>query len=148
MLYYIIFGVILATVLLVLLIEFIHDSHEKFKKKLKFFGIILIVFVVLIIMTRFPQVISVIPAVFLILFRWRFLINFLVQTFLKNPKNNKFSKNIDEQEAFEILGLKKGASRKEIIDKYQELMKKNHPDKGGSDWITKKLNKARDILLG
>ena len=148
MLYYIIFGVILATVLLVLLIEFIHDSHERFKKKLKFFGIILIVFVVLIIMTRFPQVISVIPAVFLILFRWRFLINFLVQTFLKNPKNNKFSKNIDEQEAFEILGLKKGASRKEIIDKYQELMKKNHPDKGGSDWITKKLNKARDILLG
>ena len=148
MLYYIILGVILATVLLVLLIEFIHDSHEKFKKKLKFFGIILIVFVVLIIMTRFPQVISVIPAVFLILFRWRFLINFLIQTFLKNPKNNKFSKNIDEQEAYEILGLKKGASRKEIIDKYQELMKKNHPDKGGSDWITKKLNKARDTLLG
>ncbi len=148
MLYYIIFGVILATVLLVLLIEFIHDSHERFKKKLKFFGVILISFFVLIIMSRFPQAISVIPAVFLILFRWRFLINFLIQTFLSNPKNTKFSKNIDEQEAFEILGLKRGASRKEILDKYQELMKKNHPDKGGSDWITKKLNKARDTLLG
>ena len=76
------------------------------------------------------------------------LLYFLLQTFLRSPKNTKFSKNIDEQEAFEILGLKKGASRKEILDKYQELMKKNHPDKGGSDWITKKLNKARDTLLG
>ena len=81
MLYYIIFGVILATVLLVLLIEFIHDSHERFKKKLKLLGVILISFFVLIIMSKFPQAISVIPAVFLILYRWRFLINFLLQTF-------------------------------------------------------------------
>ena len=28
------------------------------------------------------------------------------------------------------------------------LIKKNHPDVGGSDWITKRLNQARDILLG
>ena len=148
MLYYIIFGVILATVLLVLLIEVIHESHERFKNKLKLFGIILISFFVLILTTRFPQAISVIPAAFLILYRWRFLINFIIQTFLKNSKNTKFSKNFDEQEALEILGLKRGSSRKEILDKYQELMKKNHPDKGGSDWITKKLNKARDTLLG
>ena len=40
-----------------------------------------------------------------------------------------------------------GASKKEILDSYQSLMKKNHPDLGGSDWITKKLNQARDILL-
>ena len=148
MIYYIIFGVILATVLLVLSIEFIHESHEKFKKKLKFFVIIVISFFVLAIMTKFPQAISVIPAVFLILYRWRFFINFIIQTFIKKQKNTKFSKKIEEQEAFEILGLKRGASRKEILDKYQELMKKNHPDKGGSDWITKKLNKARDTLLG
>merc|ERR1711991_849244 len=63
-------------------------------------------------MSKFPQVISVIPAVFLILYRWRFLINFLLQTFLRSPKNTKFSKNIDEQEAFEILGLKKRSFQK------------------------------------
>ena len=40
------------------------------------------------------------------------------------------------------------ASKEDIIKSYQKLIKKNHPDIGGSDWVTKKLNKARDILLG
>ena len=52
------------------------------------------------------------------------------------------------KEALDILGLKENATKKEILDNYQKLMKKNHPDLGGSDWITKKLNEAREILLG
>ena len=27
-------------------------------------------------------------------------------------------------------------------------MKKNHPDHGGSDWISARLNKAKETLLG
>ena len=42
-----------------------------------------------------------------------------------------------KKEAYQILGLEEGASKKEILDSYQSLMKKNHPDLGGSDWITK-----------
>ena len=40
------------------------------------------------------------------------------------------------------------ATKEDIIKSHQKLIKKNHPDIGGSDWVTKKLNKARDILLG
>ena len=32
--------------------------------------------------------------------------------------------------------------------KLYKLIKKNHPDLGGSDWIMKRLNQARDTLLG
>ena len=49
--------------------------------------------------------------------------------------------------ALEILGLTETASKDDIIKKYQDLMKKNHPDKGGSEWITKKLNQARETFL-
>lgn len=147
MLYYIIFGIILATILLSLFLEFIHDSHEKFKKKIKFILSFIIVFIILLIMTKFPSIISVIPAVFLILYRWRVFINFLLQTFFLKRKDN-FSKSLNKEQAYEILGLNQNASKNEILKRYQELIKKNHPDKGGSEWITKQLNKARDTLLG
>ncbi len=148
MLYYIIFGLILATILLVLFLEFIHQSHEKFKKKLKFILMTILLCIIVIIMTRFPHVISVIPAVFLILYKWRFFINFVLKTFLLKNRNKNNFHSFDKEEALKILGLKQGASKNEILKKYQELIKKNHPDKGGSEWITKKLNKARDTLLG
>ena len=48
-------------------------------------------------------------------------------------------------EAFEILGLNPSASKNDIIKRYNLLIK-NHPDVDGSEWISKKLNKARDIL--
>ncbi len=149
MLYYIIFGIILATILLAFLVNLVHSSREQFKKRLKLTFLFIILVVIILIMTRFPQVISVIPAIFLILYRWRFLINFLAKIFLlKNFKKPSFSKTLDKREALEILGLNNNASKNEILKRYQELMKINHPDKGGSEWITKKLNQARETLLG
>ena len=64
------------------------------------------------------------------------------RNFKKSP--NKINKNM----ALEILGLTETASKEDIIKKYQDLMKKNHPDHGGSDWITARLNKAKETLLG
>ena len=55
---------------------------------------------------------------------------------------------MDKSEALEILGLEGKPTKDEIIERYNKLIKKNHPDLGGSEWITKRLNKARDILLG
>ena len=147
MLYYIIFGIIFATILLAFLIELIHSSREKFKKKLKFIAVLSLFLFILILMIRFPQVISVIPAVFLILFRWRFLISFVAQLFLRKRKKN-VSSDIARKEALEILGLDETATKASINKRYQDLMKINHPDKGGSEWITKKLNKAKETLLG
>ena len=68
--------------------------------------------------------------------------------FLKKNYSKKKDSSITKKEAYQILGLSEGATKKEILQSYQNLMKKNHPDLGGSDWITKKLNEARDILLG
>lgn len=53
-----------------------------------------------------------------------------------------------KEEALEILGLDSNATKDEITERYNKLIKKNHPDLGGSEWITKRINKARDILLG
>ena len=54
---------------------------------------------------------------------------------------------IDKKEAYEILGLDFSASKDDIITAHRTLIEKNHPDKGGSNYLSSKINKARDILL-
>jgi len=50
-------------------------------------------------------------------------------------------------EARDVLGVDAAASREEIETAYRDLIVKNHPDHGGTDWIAAQLNQARDILL-
>ncbi len=54
---------------------------------------------------------------------------------------------MNRQLAFEILGLNEGANRKDIIHAHRKLMQKFHPDRGGSDYFSKKINAAKDLLL-
>ena len=49
-------------------------------------------------------------------------------------------------EAYSVLGLKPGASLEDVLNSYRMLMKKNHPDQGGSTYIASKLNEAKDLL--
>ena len=51
-------------------------------------------------------------------------------------------------QALEILGLNAGATEQEIRSAYNRLMKRVHPDVGGSDFFAKQLNDARDVLIG
>ena len=55
--------------------------------------------------------------------------------------------NLTIKEAYDILGLKPGASDNEIMAAYRKLMAKCHPDTGGNDWMAAKLNEAKDLLL-
>ena len=55
--------------------------------------------------------------------------------------------NISAAQALEILGLAEGANAEQVQAAYQRLMKRVHPDVGGSNYFAKQLNAARDALL-
>lgn len=55
---------------------------------------------------------------------------------------------LSREEAYQVLGLKPGATEAEIRAAHRRLMATAHPDRGGSDWIAARLNQARDVLLG
>jgi glucan phosphoethanolaminetransferase (alkaline phosphatase superfamily) len=51
-------------------------------------------------------------------------------------------------EAREVLGLKPGHTKDDVIQAHRRMMQKVHPDRGGSDYLAAQINKAKDTLLG
>ncbi len=54
---------------------------------------------------------------------------------------------MSRREAYETLGLQEGASPEEIIRAHRALMKKLHPDHGGSTGLAARVNQAKDVLM-
>jgi hypothetical protein len=57
------------------------------------------------------------------------------------------TQTMSEDEAYEVLGLQKGASEEDVIRSHRVLMKKLHPDHGGSTNLAARVNEAKDVLM-
>jgi len=65
-------------------------------------------------------------------------------------QNNSYQESsaleLSKKEALEILGLDDSASREDILKAHKKLLQRLHPDRGGSNYLAAKVNRAKDIL--
>jgi DnaJ-domain-containing protein 1 len=63
-------------------------------------------------------------------------------------RSRKPSGHMSVDEAYAVLGLEPGASDEEVSRAHRQMMKKFHPDQGGSTYLASRINEAKDIVLG
>lgn len=73
----------------------------------------------------------------------------------KNAQGNAHAGQVDragpgrmtEDEALEVLGLEPSATEAQIREAHRTLMKRLHPDQGGTNYLASRVNQAKDVLL-
>eukprot|EP00457_Paulinella_chromatophora_P013630 gb/GEZN01013955.1/.p1 GENE.gb/GEZN01013955.1/~~gb/GEZN01013955.1/.p1 ORF type:complete len:125 (-),score=17.16 gb/GEZN01013955.1/:423-797(-) len=67
--------------------------------------------------------------------------------YLKRYYNGGFEKEMTRREAALIIGIRESSTPEVIMAKYRKLMIKNHPDRGGSPFLSAKVNEAKELLM-
>ena len=75
------------------------------------------------------------------------LLPWLAQRKQQNHPQKTPDKGMSLSDAYAILGLDENATKQEITDAHRRLMAKNHPDKGGNDFLAAQLNTAKDLII-
>ena len=65
-----------------------------------------------------------------------------------NGSGNGLGRRMSAEEAWQVLGLEPDASRRQIAEAHARLEQKLDPELGGTHYLAKKIDEARDILLG
>ena len=158
---------ILLVVLYLLLNFFTKASSKKIAKGIRyiFFSIGILIAIALLLVGRYafsiPILIFLIPLIklkgigglFQLFQLWR-LIQYLRSTgrysFSSGANYSKASSNISLDDAYNILGCKKGCSKDEILSKYKKIMSKLHPDRNNDTDTTKlaqMVSEAKETIL-
>ena len=124
MFYYIVAIIILIAILMYFFLEFIHLPNKIFKKYTKIAILFILISIVIYLMRFFPAIISTIPAIFLILYRWGNILKFIASIFLKRNYSKQGNNSITKKEAYQILGLTEGASKKRNFAKLPKFDEK------------------------
>ena len=160
------FGIIIFVIIFVLLSWFSNTSRKRIAKGVRslifIISIILAVFFVLVgrflfslpLLLLAMSVLKIKGLTTIQVFQlWRLL------QYLKNSGRFSYygqsqqttsSGNISSDEAYKILGLKKGSSKKEIIKAANSLQKKIHPDmnpNSNTERLSQIVNEAKEIAL-
>ena len=160
------FGIIIFVIIFVLLSWFSNTSSKRIAKGVRslifIISIILAIFFVLVgrflfslpLLLLAMSVLKIKGLTTIQVFQlWRLL------QYLKNSGRFSYygqsqqttsSGNISSDEAYKILGLKKGSSKKEIIKAANSLQKKIHPDmnpNSNTERLSQIVNEAKEIAL-
>jgi DnaJ domain len=62
------------------------------------------------------------------------------------PSSARRAPRMTRAEALQVFGLDENATREDVQREYRRLMRKVHPDLGGSSYLAAKINEAKDVL--
>jgi len=141
---------LLLIILLIVIIITVIKSRKQIQANRKYWVRVFFGLVFGAILLRYGQALFALLAIIIpFLLRNFGSITYVASLFNRGKKSyqHDVDKDLTKAEASDILGVSINASEAEINAKYKKLMKSVHPDKDGSEYMSKLINKAKDTLL-
>ena len=140
---FLVLGIIFLIFLIFLFDWIISSEKEIFKEKIR---TVIVIFSILLSILFLFFGLYYFSTFFVSLAIWFFkrkvFFDLIMRLFKK--KNNS---SIPLSEAYDLLGIDENASIDNINKAHKELITRLHPDKGGSSYLSARINEARDIIM-